>query len=37
MQLFVKTFTGKTITLQLNPSSSVRETKQQILEKEGTP
>jgi ubiquitin len=35
MQVFVKTLTGKTITLEVEPSSSVDEVKQKIADKEG--
>ena len=37
MQLFVKTLTGKTITLDVEPSSTIDNTKQTIQEKEGIP
>ena len=37
MQLFVKTLTGKTITLQVEQNSSIREIKNMITEKEGIP
>lgn len=37
MQLFVKTLTGKTITLQVEPNSTIDDVKQQIQDKEGIP
>jgi len=37
MQVFVKTLTGKTITLDVEPSDSVEQVKQQIQDKEGIP
>lgn len=37
MQVFVKTLTGKTITLEVEPASSVDEVKQKITDKEGIP
>ena len=37
MQIFVKTLTGKTITLEVEPSDSVQNVKMQIQEKEGIP
>lgn len=37
MQIFVKTLTGKTITLEVEPSDSVQTVKQKIQEKEGIP
>lgn len=36
-QIFVKTLTGKTITLDVNPGSSIETVKQQIQDKEGIP
>ena len=37
MQIFVKTLTGKTITLEVESSDSVTTIKQKIQEKEGIP
>ena len=37
MQIFIKTPTGKTITLQVRPSDTVESVKAQIQGKEGTP
>jgi len=36
-QLFVKTLTGKTITLDFEPSDTIQTIKQQIQDKEGIP
>lgn len=37
MQIFIKTLTGKTITLQVDPNERVEEVKQKIFDKEGIP
>jgi ubiquitin len=37
MQIFIKTLTGKTVTLEVEPSDSVQNLKQKIQEKEGVP
>jgi len=37
MQIFVKTLTGKTITLDVDSSDSVQEVQQKIMDKEGIP
>lgn len=37
MQIFVKTLTGKTIALEVEPTESVEQVKQKILAKEGIP
>src|SRR5690242_10851570 len=37
MQIFVKTLTGKTITLEVEPGDSIEQVKQKIQDKEGIP
>jgi ubiquitin C len=37
IQVFVKTLTGKTITLEVSPSDSIQKIKQKIQDKEGIP
>jgi ubiquitin len=37
MQIFVKTLTGKTITLEVDPADSIQTIKTKIQDKEGIP
>jgi ubiquitin len=35
MQIFIKTLTGKTITIEVDPADSIDDVKKKIQEKEG--
>ena len=37
MQLFIKTLTGKTLSIDIEPSQTIMDLKQKVLDKEGIP